>query len=244
MFEIPQKPRYNREKDAEENEMDLLERFAQETVTSFQKACTVREVPADAYSRMRYPKLLPMMRFAVDRYEVEGFGHLMLMQTRAMGGLMRLVTASFTPSCGGAVPYLLIDMMAMQKKRTVFVEYYDCTRDGVTAPALDALVKTYADVPAYAEKPAWYVGERMPCSLIKGTADGSEERLSAMVRDSVAAYLELIRTAPKDPANLTGLRAFQDRMVNEGNPSSATMEKLLGKAGAETFFRKVVMPVE
>ena len=223
--------------------MSLIKVFAAEAVSVFRKAFTLDEVPADAYSRMQYPKRLPLMRFCADRYCVDGFGHLMLMQTRAMGGLMQLVTASFTPSEGGTVPYLLIDMMQMGKKRTVFVEYYDCTVSGVSAPALDALASRYADVPAYAEKPAWYIAERMPCSLIKGTTDGSEDRLLAMVRDSLAAYADLCRTAPKDPENLTALRAFQDRMIKDGNPSSATMEKVLGKDGAERFFREVVMPL-
>jgi hypothetical protein len=32
-------------------------------------------------------------------------------------------------------------------------------------------------------------------------------------------------------------------MITDGNPSSSTMEKLLGKDGAEKFFREVVMPI-
>ncbi len=223
--------------------MGLLKTCAAEAVSMFGKAFPLEEAPADRYSRMQYPKWLPMMRFAVDRYRAIGFGQLMRMQTNAMGGLMQLVTLSFTPNEGGAVPYLLIDMMQMGKKRTVFVEYYDRTASGVQAPALDALVQRCADIPAYAEKPAWYIAERMPCSLIKGTTDGSEDRLLAMVRDSLSAYTDLGRTAPKDPSNLTGLRAFQGRMVADGNPSSSTMEKVLGKDGAEKFFREIVMPV-
>jgi hypothetical protein len=32
-------------------------------------------------------------------------------------------------------------------------------------------------------------------------------------------------------------------MIMKGNPSSGTMEKVLGKDGAEWFFQNVVMPV-
>lgn len=223
--------------------MSLLSDFSSETVQTLSACFPCLEVPADRYSRMKWPRLLPMMRFAVDRYTLDGFGQLMLMQTKAIGGLMQLVTASFMPQTGLSVPYLLIDMMQMKKKRTVFVEYYDCTKNGVTAPALDALKAVYADVPDYPEKPAWYIAERMPCSLIKGTEDGSEERLIAMVRDSVRAYAALCREAGRDPENRSGLAAFRERMMKEGNPSSATMEKVLGKEGAETFFRDVVMPL-
>ena len=45
------------------------------------------------------------------------------------------------------------------------------------------------------------------------------------------------------PENVAGLKAFQQRMVREGNPSTAALTKTLGKEGAETFFRTVVMPV-
>lgn len=223
--------------------MGLLDVFSGDALQIFGGTFPLEEVPADGYSRMRYPKWPVLMRFDVDRYEAAGFGHLMLMKTRAMGGMMNLVTASFTPGEGAEAPYLLIDMMKMGKKRTVFVEYYDCTGKNLRIPELDAVASGYRDVPEYAEKPAWYISERMPCSLIKGTADGSEERLLAMVRDSLSAYAAYCKAAPKDPENLDGLRAFQSRMITEGNPSSGTMEKVLGKDGAERFFRSVVMPV-
>ena len=108
------------------------------------------------------------------------------------------------------------------------MEYYDCTASGAEAGNLPAVREAYADVPEYSEKPAWDIAERMPCSLIKGTTDGSEQRLKEMVRDSVRAYLELSKKAARDPKNTEGLRSFQMRMVREGNPSSDTMEKVLG----------------
>ena len=220
--------------------LDFLEK---ETIEQFSKQYELSEVPADGYSIMQWPKLLPMMKFKVTRYQVKGFGHLMLMRTRAMGGMMQLCTVSFMPSEGLTVPYLLIDCMTMKQKRTVFVEYYDCTADGVKAEALNETAAKYADVPDYSEKPAWYIAERMPCSLIKGTANGEEEQLKKMLSDSLKAYLMTCKDAEKNEENLVGLKAFQERMIREGNPSSSTMEKLLKKDGAERFFRTVVMPL-
>ena len=77
--------------------MTLLEGFEKEATEAFRGAFSMHKVPADRYTDMRYPRGLPLMRFHVERYEVEGFGHLMFMQTRAMFGMMQLVTASFTP---------------------------------------------------------------------------------------------------------------------------------------------------
>ena len=45
------------------------------------------------------------------------------------------------------------------------------------------------------------------------------------------------------PENIDGLKAFQRRMIEEGNPSTAALTKTLGKEGAEAFFRTAVMPI-
>ncbi len=221
----------------------MLESFGKDVREVFSSRFNLEELPEDGYTYMKWPKLLPIMRFHVERYRAEGFGSVMLMHTKAMGGLMQLMTASFTPSEGVSVPYLLIDMMSMKDKRTVFVEYYDCTQAGVSLPSLDGLKLEFSDIQDYDEKPAWYVGERLSCSLIKGGTADDEERLSLMVRRSLEAYAEAVAAAPADPHNLEKLRSFADRMVNEGNPSSGTMEKVLGKDGAERFFRSAVMPI-
>jgi hypothetical protein len=139
-----------------------------------------------------------------------------------MGGMMKLATAVFTPNCGGEVPLLLIDVMVMKKKRAAFIEYYDCTADGAPAEALRRTAEKYASVAEYAEKPAWYVGERAPYSLIKGGSD--EGALVRMLEASLRAYAEeCAQAAPGGAGNLAGLETFVDRMVREGNPSSAPL---------------------
>lgn len=102
----------------------------------------------------------------------------------------------------------------------------------------------YASLPDYAEKPAWYVARRTPYSLIKGGEGVDASALESMVVTCVDRYLEGAKSVPADPANLESLRAFQRDMLTLGNPSSATLEKVLGKKGAETMFRTAIMPVE
>ena len=223
--------------------MSMLAGFEERATGLIAQHFRVEEIDAAPYAAMRYPKLLPMMRFRVRRFRIDGFGYLMVMQTNAMG-LMKLATASFMPCSGVDVPYLLIDMMSMGSKRTVFVEYYDTTALGVHSTLLNEVHDRYADLPAYAEKPHWYVGERKPCSLIKGGKAADEPRLTQMVEDSIAAYMTVAANAGTNPDNLRGLASFADRMVREGNPSTGTLEKVLGKEGAEAFFRQIVMPLK
>ena len=181
-----------------------------------------------------------MMRFRLEQYEVDGLGNLCVLRTKAMLGLMKLVTVVVTPSSGKNVPFLLIDTMDMGKKHLCYVEYYDCTAVGADRDLLLAAGAPYADVADYAEKPAWYVSERMAGSLIK---TGDRARLEQMALDALAAYREQAAAAPVKAENIAGLRAFQRRMVREGNPSTAALTRTLGKEGAEAFFQTVVMPV-
>lgn len=161
-----------------------------------------------------------------------------------MGGLLKLITASFMPASGIEVPFVLMDCMEMRQKRTVFVEYYDCTAKGICAPELDRIREKYDPLLTdYTEKPAWYIQERMDCSLIKGGTREQEALLLQMLQDSARACGALWDRAPRDPANLPGLAAFRSRMLTEGNPSSSTMEKVLGKEGANAFFLNTVMPM-
>ena len=197
----------------------------------------LREVTPGRYRTMGSA----MMRFRLEQYEVQGLGNLCVLRTKAMLGLMKLVTVVVTPSSGKNVPFLLIDTMDMGKKHLCYVEYYDCTADGADKDLLLAASAPYADVADYAEKPAWYVSERMAGSLIK---TGDRARLIQMAADALAAYREQAAAAPVKPENLPGLKAFQQRMVKEGNPSTAALTRTLGKEGAETFFQTVVMPVQ
>lgn len=194
----------------------------------------------DAYSRMKYPKVLPLMRFAVDRYEIKGFGHVMLMHTTTKMG-MELITMSFMPSEAVNLPYLLIDAMSMKKKRCVFVEYYGCGQDGLNDMLLKDVYEKHKHLPDYDEKDNWYVKERMPYSLIK---TGSEDELKIMALDSVTAYLASAKSASVIPEYKDKLKAFRERMITEGNPSSKTLNMLLKEDGARKFMETVIMPLK
>lgn len=197
-------------------------------------------LPEDEYSRFSYPKIVKLMNFDVQRYKVEGFGQLMTMLTTTPFG-MTLLTCSFMPFEGVSVPYLLMDIMTMKKKQTIFVEYYDCTARKSEQPVLKYVHDKYSALPEYPEKEAWYVSERTEYSLIKSTEPGSH-MLAKVALDSTKAYRKAVTSAGKDTANLPSLLNFRERMIKEGNPSSAVLKKVFGEKGAETFFTTCVMP--
>lgn len=199
-------------------------------------------LPVDVRA-MQWPRAMPLMRFSARQYAVPGCGNLFCMSTRAAGGWVRLATFVCTPNAGTGVPVLLADVMAAGKKRAAYVEYYDCTSGGAKVPLLEQAAARWAGLPEYPERPAWYIEKRAPYSLIKGGND--ESALARMLADSVSAYAEeCARHTERSEENRAGLRAFADRMVRDGNPSSLALERTLGREGAEAFFRGMVMPAD
>ena len=199
---------------------------------------SIQKIDDERYAHMRYPKLIALMDFYVDRYRIEDFGYLMVMHTKTKMG-MELLTMSFMPD-GVTLPYLLIDAMTMKKKRCVFVEYYGCGHAPLIEDRMKEVYESYKDLPEYQEKPNWYISERRPYSLIK---TGEEQELIDMAGDSIRTYLSSIQEAKQDPAYKEKLEAFRRRMIEEGNPSSKPRDMLLTEEGAIAFMKEVVMPL-
>ncbi len=220
-----------------------IDMLSQEIVKLVETRFKVTDVTEKSYESLKYPKLLPMMRFSLKKYIVEGFGSLFTMDTTAMGGMMTLSTVVLTPNSGKNVPFLLIDTMDMKKKSLSYVEFYDKTEKGALCNTLDPLAEEYKDIPDYAEKEGWYIAERTPYSLIKGGEGVDKETLSKMTLDAAKRYIDEAAAAETKEENLNTLRTFQNDMCEKGNPSTTTLEKLFGKEGAKEFFKTVIMPV-
>ncbi len=217
----------------------MIGEIKENSLTALKSGTICKEVPEDKYSRMKYPKLLPLMRFNVDRWIIPGFGSIMMMHTTTKMG-MELLTMSLMPGEGALLPYLLIDAMSMKKKHCVFIEYYGCDYDSLQTGPLAGVYKKYKTLPDYPEKDNWYVHERLPYSLIKR---GNETELVEMTDAAFSAYISLMKEAPKDRTYRENLLNFRNRMITEGNPSSKTMEMLLKKEGAIRFMEEVIMPI-
>ncbi len=219
---------------------ELTEKIA--TIATSRLGAT--EETAPDFANMQYPSWLPLMKFEVHQYPIEGFGQLMTMDTKMMGGIMKLSTIVFTPSSGKNVPFLLIDTMQMPGKNLAYVEYYDLTEGGADLHLAETYKERFAEIPDYEETPAWYVERRTPYSLIKGGKGVSKASLDKMVLFAVDCYLESLNNAEVKEENIGKLKAFQKEMVELGNPSTATMTKVLGsKEAADYFFERIVMPI-
>src|SRR5574344_124449 len=203
------------------------------------------------YADMTWPRVIPFMKLHAEQYTADGFGTLMTLSTRAAGNFLTVETAVFTPGAGINMPLLLVDASVTKQKCIVFAEFYDCTTGRLPQPELEKNAEQFSGLHDYEEKPAWYIRERAPYSLIKSVSPGEAEYLRRMARCTIQTYLEAVRKNSDKPVsddersgNILNLHAFQNRMVTEGNPSSSVLRRVLGKTEAEKFFRTIIMPVE
>ncbi|BBF43487.1 hypothetical protein lbkm_2175 [Lachnospiraceae bacterium KM106-2] len=218
--------------------------LASEVVEILTKEAKIQSISVGNYEKIHYPKYLPFFRFIVKKFGVKDFGNLMIMQTKAMGG-MRLLTMSFTPNLGTDIPYLLIDCMSVGKKRAVFIEYYDHTEKKQVPISLLKIARQYEYLPDYKETSAWYVSLRTKYSLIKGNTREEEPELIKMLLKTVKAYGKLSQNVSGDISeNLNKLQTFRKRMIKEGNPSSKILTRVLGEKGAKSFYCNIIMPIK
>lgn len=206
---------------------------------------SLTKLQPNKYSYFFWPSffsLFPLMSFSIEEYIIPEIGHLMIMNSKIFFGMMNLLTISIIPNTGINIPFLLIDIMKIFSKVISFIEYYDCTKNGTDSENHKKLVKKYAVIQNYEEKPNWYIKERTKYSLIK--AGKNEKIMINMISDSIEEYVKLSINKEKNRENLGKLIKFRERMIKEGNPSSSTIEKIFGKEESKLFFEKVVMPME
>ncbi|MBR1758400.1 MAG: hypothetical protein IJ744_06695 [Lachnospiraceae bacterium] len=217
----------------------MIKQLKEQIMRLLPELISLKKLPEDQYTHMKYPKLIPLMHFGVEQYELDGFGHLFMMHTTTKMG-MELFTLSFMPTTCVKLPYLLIDAMSMKKKQCVFVEYYGCDMESLFDERLKEVYEIYQHLPDYQEKENWYIKEREPYSLIK---TGEHTELIEMAVASVKAYLSSVEDAEVDLAYKEKLETFRERMIVEGNPSSKTLSMLLGEEGAVEFMKNAIMPL-
>jgi len=215
-----------------------------EVITLLKQNVTIDEQVMDMHQNMKYPRFIPIFYFQAHSYQIEEFGSLFTLETKALGK-MYLTTMVFTPNQGTSMPVLLIDSMSLGKKRAVFIEYYDCTVKKEIPECLVKMARQYGPLPNYQEKNAWYIPLRAPYSLVKGNTVNEEKKLIQMLFDEVREYSQLIKqNTQKHSNNLDELQAFQKRMIMDGNPSSDILNKVLGEEEARKLFLDYIMPLD
>ena len=176
------------------------------------------------------------MTFETEGWEIVGVGHLCIMRMNAFFGLMRMETAVIAPT-DVDFPLFNLDWVKAFGNETQIAELYDTQL--VPWPdecheAFELVRAQYADLPdAPAGDPHWYDDILYPCSFHK-KGRGLAERMSRAAQDYLTVYAELLAAAPACDSveKAAKVRAFAQRLFEEGGPAVDQVTKLFGEQTA------------
>lgn len=176
------------------------------------------------------------MTFMTESWDIEGVGHLCIMRMKAFLGAMRMETAVLAPTQVD-MPLFNLDWVSAFGNETQIAELYDTQLQPWPYEyrnVFERLKERDADLPdAPNEDGRWYDGILYPCSYHK-KGKGLSERLSAAAHDYLVAYVDqLASAAPCDgQEKAEKVRAFAERLFEEGGPAVEQVTKLFGPVTA------------
>lgn len=213
-----------------------------ETVERVRSRYTLRELDAGEYAEM---KAFGLMKFRVKQYEVEGLGNLSVMSVNV--GVMQMATLVLTPT-EKELPLLSCDYMYMLSNRKAYIELYDLVKEKNAAymawmERYDAARKAYSDLSDTAASPGWY-DDLLTVGTYKLGSPKDDRRIKGLLLDTVAVYLDHadacpVLTGAERAGKIARLKAYSDRLIDEGGISTDFFCKALGADTTRDFFDKV-----
>lgn len=187
--------------------------------------------------------------FETQSWEIQGVGHLCVMQMKAFLGLMRMETAVIAPTQVDA-PLFNLDWVRAFGTETTIAELYntqlqewphECTE------ALEHVCTMYEDLPDAPPSgdARWYDELLYPCSFHK-KGKGQAERMSKIAQDYLHVYTELLAASLTcDTSEKSAkVRAFAERLFAEGGPAVDMVTKLFGAQTAERLILRYMYGVQ
>ena len=183
------------------------------------------------------------MHFKITTYAVRGFGHLSVIDMKAMLGLMKMESVILSAETRD-LPLWSGDLVRMAGKCTLLQAFtntmIDPMSEDMKAPYRKVREK-YKSLPPCETGPHWYDDLRYDFTL--NTSDRSlAEKERQITKDYFDAYLENIaRSAACDPAEKRAkTAAYVDGLFKNGGPAADQFRKLIGEEAAREVFERYV----
>ena len=179
------------------------------------------------------------MTFATRSYEAADMGHFCIMRMKAFGGLMKMETVIFVPSCADA-PLMNVDWVSAFGKETLIVEFYDTQLE----PWPEKLQAEYkrvalrdADLEDRATEPHWYDKIRYSCSYNK-SGKGLTERFNRTAEAYIGIYCAQLSEVPgcdseDREAKNAKIEEFATELYRHGGQAVNMITKLFGEETAK-----------
>ena len=180
------------------------------------------------------------MTFTTESYDVEGAGHLCILNMNAMLGLMKMETVVLS-LFEKDMPLFNLDWVGAFGNETQIAELYDVQLDPYPQELLDEFTKIKeadSDIADYPSSPAWYDGILYPCTYHK-KGKKITERLSAAASGYAETFCRQLAAAPACDAEAkkARVREFAETLFSNGGPAVDQVKKLFGD---ETARRLIV----
>ncbi len=214
----------------------------EETIAAVAKDHKLTEVDSGEFSEM---KLFGILKFHIKQYDVEDFGNLSVMTVNA--GVMQMATFVFSPF-EKDLPLLSCDYMYMLSTRKAYVEFYDLVaeKNHVYMAWMDRyedLRTKYADLSDSNAASGWY-DEFITVAIYKDATNKEDARIRGLLNDAVTTYMKQTGTyrlleESEVPAKVARIKAYSDRLIDEGGISTSFFVSVLGEDTTRAFFDQV-----
>lgn len=222
-----------------------IEIFKSNIIDVVKKGFEVKELEVNSFNEFYYPKIVHILKFNVEQYEVKGLGNMAILQGNGLG-IIKMLTVIFTPSITIDIPFIIVDFIKMANKRTVLIEIYsnhirEQDKIKVFESRLNKLNSKYSNIPNYIEKPEWYTSLRNKHSPLKKGTKKNDEMLCKMVLEFIEEYSNYINTIKlNNNEKNKQLEEFITDLIYKGNPSKSMLEKSIGKDETIRLFKEIV----
>ena len=134
------------------------------------------------------------MVFDIESFDAEGVGSICLMRMKGMAGLIRMISATFTPTKLDG-PIFSMDWIHAFGRETLLLELFDTMISKRSFPELEEVKKKHEGLPVYEPKEAWYSDLHLPASAFyKGRGIGGE--LDQLVQEYCEGYFSALLRCP------------------------------------------------
>ena len=179
-----------------------------------------------------------VMHFHMQAYMAEGAGKLFLMDMKALGGLMKMETVTFTP-IGLDGPILSGDAVWALGRSTLVLELYDTTLSHPDFKALGAIKEKYAQLPSYDPGSHSYYRFRLPESAYK-KGRKIQDAVRSMAEEYGQKYLQLLQSCERVSAEEKQKKnaEFSEMLYACGGPAVNQFKKMIGEEKTKEFLVK------
>ncbi|MBQ0071419.1 MAG: hypothetical protein KBS81_06140 [Spirochaetales bacterium] len=185
------------------------------------------------------------MRNKARHFEVEGFGHVSIMESTALFGLMKMEAFNMVPTQVD-LPLFSIDTITVMGNKTAIVELYEIflRKENFQEDALLRIKEECSSLPDYKTEDRWYTPLKMESSWAKKVKKPDWSKVDKAISDMLEAFLSLGEKTPRLVNGEVIIKSelestFASRLVEEGGVSTDMFVKKIGEKETLNFFHSV-----